>query len=63
MKLQEAIEATKNYKGMKCSVSGMIANGKRGFLAFEFDKNYHAAREAWLKSDLKTVSDFFGIYV
>lgn len=63
MTVDEAIELTKNYTGLKYSVSGMIANGKKAFSACKFDKNFHVAREAWLKGDLKEVADFFAIYV
>ena len=81
MELKEAIEHTKNKKGMKCSMSGMCKNagkeldrigpGKRGanyaagyaYSLREMASNYDEAREAWLKGDLETVAEFFGLYV
>ena len=81
MQLQEAIEHTKNKKGMKQSVSGLFANSAEMLESIGGDKNgcnygagyaytlqsmsehFYQAREAWLKGELETVAEFFGLYV
>jgi len=81
MELKEAIEHTKNKKGMKQSVSGLfeqsafilddIGENREGidygagyaFTLREMSEHFYQAREAWLKGDLETVAEFFGLYV
>ena len=61
---QEAIEHTKNKHGMKVDFSGAMRNRPDGaFIRAEIAKHFDQAREAWLKGDLGTVAEFFGLYV
>ena len=71
MNIKEAIEHTKNKKGMKCCLPGLlkkVANCKgridRGcaFQLEEIAKHYNQARNAWLTEDLHTVAEFFVLY-
>jgi len=81
MDIKEAIEHTKNKKGMKQSVSGLFENSSQildkigedkngmdygagyAFILRQMSEHYNLAREAWLKGDLETVAEFFGLYV
>ena len=70
-KLEKAIEHTKNKKGMKLCITGLIkkivisrdkiGNSEKYSLKV-FGKHYNLARKAWLNGDLKTVAEFFGLY-
>jgi len=68
----QAVEHTKNKKGMKQSMTGLcykIANSRgaiSGGLKFtveELGKHFSQARNAWLTGDLETVAEFFGLYI
>lgn len=72
MEIGEAIEHTKNKKGMKVSMSGLVAGVSRerdsdhagyAYTSNEMQKHFYQAREAWLAGDLETVAEFFGLYV
>lgn len=72
MTYQDAIEHTKNKKGIKVSFGGLISRvtRKRGalnkgekFVLDEMSKHYKLARAAWLNDDLEIVAEFFGLYV
>lgn len=79
MEITEAIEKTKNWgitknpdgtttHKMKLSFEGSIRNaissdGKDMWGAEELIRFFHIAKEAWMKGDLETVSDYFGILV
>ncbi len=87
MDIQQAIEHTKNKKGMKLCLPGLLNNSGEelnrlskvlknkgaeydvdyaagyAFSLKEVSKHYNQAREAWLKGDLETVAEFFGLYV
>jgi len=67
----EAVEHTKNKKGMKCCLPGLLKNvanckgrigGGYSWQLEEVAKHYTQARTAWLTGDLKTVAEFFGLY-
>jgi len=62
MDLQTAINQSKKYERMKVCVSG-LKKYRSNFMIKTFLGHYEEAREAWLKGDLETLSDFFGIYV
>lgn len=79
MELTEAIEKTKNWGiinnpdgtktiKMKLSFEGSIraavsSEGSDMWGAEELIRFFHIAKEAWMKGDLETVSDYFGILV
>lgn len=72
MTIQEAIEHTKNKKGMKQCLPGLlikVASKRNKFddgqrYALEcIAKHFTQARQAWLEGDLETVAEFFGLYV
>lgn len=72
MNLQEAIKHTINKGGMKVSVGGVASAIGRSkgrtsnadkFMIDSLQKHFYQAREAWLKGDLETVAEFFGLYV
>ncbi len=72
MGIEKYIEITKNKPGFKLSVSGMISTcaTKKGRLSKsdqsgleEISRLYCLGREAWLKGDLETVAEMFGILV
>ena len=73
MNIQEAIEHTKDKGGMKVSMSGIVSRiteKRKGsvsaadrFMLDGMEKHYQQAREAWLKGDIETVAEFFGLYV
>ena len=64
MTIQEAIDHTKNRKGMKVDFSGAMRHRPGGaFIRGEITKHFDQARDAWLKGDLETVAEFFGLYV
>ena len=63
MELNDAIEHTKNYKGMRVCVSGIMEKGQgRQYMRREMAKHFKQARDAWLTGDLNTVAEFFSIY-
>lgn len=73
MTVAQAIEHTKNKKGMKVSFTGIASrisqSGRNGaldngtkFMVSELGKHYDQARSAWLEGDLETVAEFFGLY-
>lgn len=69
MDIKKAVEHTKNKKGMRVSFTGIasranspLGRGER-YMIQEMGKHYQQAREAWLKGDLETVAEFFGLYV
>lgn len=72
MELSEAIDYTKNTMRLRVSITGIasrisrhrgaIDKGQKHLLA-EFGKNFSEARQAWLNGDMKTVAEFFTIYV
>jgi len=75
--LSKFIERTKNYNIVKnpdgstsyrCTLSfeGSVRNciaskGKDSWGVKEAQRFFYLAREAWLKGDLETVADFFGV--
>ena len=63
--IKEAIEHTKNKKGMKVSFSGSVRRTGKGtnYIRQEIAEHFALTREAWLKGDLETVAEFFGLYV
>ena len=72
MEIEKYIEITKNKRGLKLSVSGTIrrSTNKKGrlskleiFSLQEINRLYYEGREAWLKGDLETVAELFGILV
>lgn len=79
MELIEAIEKTRNWgitqnpdgtttHSMKLSFEGSIRNavsseGKDMTGAEELIRFFSIAKKAWLKGDLETVADYFGILV
>lgn len=65
MEVKEAIEHTKNKSGMKVSFSGAVRRTGKGtnYIRQEIADHYKQAKEAWLKGDLETVAEFFGLYV
>jgi len=71
MNYKEAIEHTKNKKGMKCCLPGLLKkvaghmdkiDGGQAYALEEVAKHYNQARIAWLTGDLETVAEFFGLY-
>ena len=71
MNLDQAIEHSKNKKGMKVCLTGLLKNvaNSRGdigggykYALQEVAKHYGQARTAWLNNDLETVAEFFGLY-
>ncbi len=71
MTIAEAIERTKNKKGMRVSIRGICSriSGGRGaigradkFMLSEFGKNFGLAKQTWLEGDLEAVAEFFGLY-
>lgn len=72
MTIKQAIDHTKNKKGIKICLPGLLGtvsthkgNLNRGyrFALQEVSKHFDQAQEAWLHGDLETVADFFGLYV
>ncbi len=72
MEIKKYIELTKNKPGLKLSVSGVIrrSTNKKGrlskmeiFSLQEINRLYYEGREAWLKGDLETVAEIFGLLV
>lgn len=75
MDYKQAVEHTKNKKGMKQSMSGFLGKCSRlivkadpeeemyPFVLHKMSDHYKQAREAWLTGDLETVAEFFGLYV
>lgn len=77
--LSKFIERTKNYgiekkpdgsTSYKCTLSfnGSVRNciaskGKDSWGVKEAERFFYLARKAWLKGDLETVADFFGVLV
>lgn len=71
MDYKKAIEHTKNKKGMKLCITGLVKKiishkgnlpGGYKYSLGEFSKHYNQARKAWLNNDLETVAEFFGLY-
>ena len=70
--LKEAIDYTKNTMRLRVSITGIASRISRHrgaidkiqkHLLSEFGKNFSEARQAWLNGDMKTVAEFFTIYV
>ncbi len=68
--LFELIKRTQDYPKLKVSVDGVLLRiaEKKGnisndlrFMAKEIARLYSLGREAWLKGDLETVADMFGV--
>jgi hypothetical protein len=65
-------EKSEHFPGMKVSVAGVASRikGSRGtvgrgdrFMVGEIARLYYEGREAWLRGDLETVAEMFGILV
>ena len=69
MDIKEAINHTINKKGMYVSFTGIASRANKPldkgqrYMIQEMGKHYQQTREAWLKGDLETVAEFFGLYV
>lgn len=72
MTIEQAIEHTKNKRGMRVSVSGLARavsesrgslDGGRKYAIEEHATHFDQAREAWLNGDLETVAEYFGLYI
>lgn len=66
--LEQMIEKTKKYNKVKLSFEGSVNNvirscGEDSWGIREACRLYKEGREAWLRGDLETVSELFGILV